>query len=185
MADLTAGEVAGYLAANGCAHDRLVEWVAIGWTESGWQTTVVSSAGAIGVWQIMPFNAGIGGGSVSDLDDPGYNARVAMLMSGGGQNCAAWDSCYANIYVSGRYSYLAWPEDGSAAFAEMGRLGQVVPLARGPNVTPPVFPGVTGTVQGDSAAIQDATNTLYPSGLRRLAGARQRLAHVGTAGWRP
>lgn len=185
MTILTAGEVAGYAERNGCARDRLVEWTAIGWTESGWDTTIVSPAGAIGTWQIMPFNAGIGGGSVADLYDPDYNAKVAMIMSGGGQNCAAWDSCYANIYVSGRASYLNWPEDGSAAFEEMGRLGGVVPLGRGPNITPPAFPGVSGTLQADAAVIQAATAAAYPAGLVRIARISQQLAAVGRPGWRP
>ena len=112
----TASEVAGYWTGAGGPANRAAEWVGIAMGESSLDDAAVSSAGAVGLWQIMPFNASVGGGSVSDLYDPGYNAKVAVLMSGGGTNCAAWDSCYADIYRSGRYSYLAYPEVGSADY---------------------------------------------------------------------
>lgn len=110
----SAREVAAAWERGGGPAARAVEWVAIAMGESSLNDSAVSPAGAIGAFQIMPFNAHIGGGSVGDLYDLDYNAKVAVLMSGGGANCAAWDSAYLNIYRSGRYSFLAYPEHGSA-----------------------------------------------------------------------
>jgi hypothetical protein len=84
--------------------------------ESGLRTDVVSPAGAIGLWQIMPFWAGHFGFSVDRLYDPVINAILTARISGYGTNCAAWDSAYANIYRSGRYSFLGFPEQGSADY---------------------------------------------------------------------
>lgn len=116
MAVRSAREVADAWFVAGGPDSRQVEWVAIAMGESSLNDSVVSPAGAIGVWQIMPFNASIGGGTVEDLYDIAYNARVAVLMSSYGTNCAAWDSCYKNIYASGRYKTLAYPEVGSADY---------------------------------------------------------------------
>lgn len=116
MTQLTALQVADYWVGAGGPRSRAVEWVAIAMGESSLDDSVVSSAGAIGVWQIMPFNAPPYGFSPNDLYDPAVNAHVAFAMSGGGVNCAAWDSCYANIYSSGRYPFLSWPEQGSADY---------------------------------------------------------------------
>lgn len=112
----TAREVAAAWERAGGPASNAVEWVAIAMGESSLDDAAVSSAGAIGAWQIMPFNASTGGGSVNDLYNLDYNAKVAVLMSGNGVNCAAWDSCYADIYRSGRYNYLGYPEHGSADF---------------------------------------------------------------------
>ena len=110
----SARDVAAAWVRNGGGSQLQVEWVAIALGESSLDDSAVSSAGAIGTWQIMPFNAHWGGGTVSDLYDLDYNAKVAALMSGGGVNCAAWDSCYLDINRSGRYNYLGYPERGSA-----------------------------------------------------------------------
>lgn len=112
----SASDVAAIWTRAAGSSERAVEWTAIATGESSRDDQIVSPAGAIGLWQIMPFNAHWGGGSVSDLYDPDYNARVAVLMSGNGANCAAWDSCYLDIYRSGRYSYLGYPEQGSADY---------------------------------------------------------------------
>jgi len=116
MTVLSARAVADAWFVAGGPTSREVEWVAIAMGESSLDDSVVSPAGAIGVWQIMPFNAHIGGGTVQDLYNVAYNARVAVLMSNQGANCAAWDSCYADINASGRYSYLSYPEKGSADY---------------------------------------------------------------------
>lgn len=109
-------QIAAYWVSAGGPSDRSTEWAGICNAESGRDDEAVSPDGAIGLWQIMPFNAHIGGGGVGDLFDPTYNAKVAVIMSGGGTNCAAWDSCYVNIFRSGRYRYLSWPESDSSAW---------------------------------------------------------------------
>jgi Lysozyme like domain len=50
----------------------------------------ISSAGARGLWQIMPFH-----GSVSSLD-PLTNARGAVQISNNGQSWRAWDSAFSD-----------------------------------------------------------------------------------------
>jgi hypothetical protein len=116
VTQLTAHGVASYWLGAGGPRSRMVEWVAIALGESSYNTDAISIAGAIGLWQIMPFNAAPNGVSVNALYDPHWNAYVAVRMSGHGTNCAAWDSAYRDIAASGRYSFLGWPESGSADF---------------------------------------------------------------------
>jgi Transglycosylase SLT domain len=114
MPILSAREVADLWILAGGPPARAVEWVAIALGESSYNTTVVSSAGAIGLWQLMPGTAQGVGFSPAQMYDGLNNARAAVAVSGGGTNCAAWDSCYRDIYASGRYRYLSYPEQGSA-----------------------------------------------------------------------
>ncbi len=143
MTELSARQVATIWETEGGPASRAVEWVAIAIGESSLDDAAVSPAGAIGLWQIMPFHAGEYGFTVSDLYDAHVNAYIAVHLSGFGVNCAAWDSAYRDINASGRYSYLAWPEVGSAdynnlpiAAADIG--GNVTPLAGQPQ---PISPG--------------------------------------------
>lgn len=58
--------------------------LAVAWQESGWQPRVVSSAGAVGVMQLMPATAewvasSLLGGSV-DLYDPRSNVRAGVRL---------------------------------------------------------------------------------------------------------
>lgn len=172
MTILTASQVAGYWVAAGGPRNRAVEWVAIAIGESSLDDQIVSPAGAIGTWQIMPFNAAPFGFTVADLYDPLVNAKVAVQMSGGGTNCAAWDSCYRDIYASGRYRFLAWPETGSADFnnlavaaAEIG--GTIVSPTGGSGM-----PGLSGTLAGSAAAMTQIADQLVPA----QAGATRRTA---------
>lgn len=185
MTLLTARQVAGYWEGAGGPHLRAVEWVAIAMGESGLDTAALSPAGAISLWQIMPFNAAPWGFTVADLWDPHVNATVAVKMSGGGVNCAAWDSCYLDIQASGRYSYLAWPEHGSAdynnmaaAAAEIG--GSVTPLAGQPQ---PSSPG-----QGLAPAltrIAQIEHQVLPSIARTVTWEIMKVQRMYRMGWRP
>lgn len=185
MTVLTAVQVAEYWIGAGGPKSRAVEWVAIAIGESSLDDEAVSQAGAIGTWQIMPFNAAIGGGTVADLYDPGYNAKVAVIMSGGGVNCAAWDSCYANIQASGRYAYLGWPEVGSAdynnlsaASAELAGQGLT-----GTPVTAP--PTVDDSLTAVVSQYQALGATQLPALGVRLTGTAQALSGMYRKGWRP
>ena len=149
-------EVAGYWTSAGGAASRRTEWLAIAMGESGTgggsadcDDAAVSSAGAIGLWQIMPFNAAPWGFTPNDLYDPFVNARIAVGMSGDGQNCAAWDSAYANIQASGRYSFLAWPEAGSADRANLPIAAAALGSA------PPTDPTTPATVISDVLLFRD------------------------------
>lgn len=163
MTLLTAVQVADYWVGAGGPKSRDVEWVAIAMGESGLVTDAVSSAGAVGLWQIMPFNAPTYGYSTSDLYDPAINARIAVAMSGGGVNCAAWDSCYANISASGRYSFLGWPEVGSADYNNLPAAASEI---GGNTINPAGDPGAPGqqdTLPGTVSALQALAGRQLPA----------------------
>lgn len=166
MSPLPAAVVADYWVGAGGPVNRRVEWVAIAMGESSLDPNAVSSAGAIGLWQIMPFNAPPYGFSPGQLYDPHVNAIVAVRMSGGGTNCAAWDSAYRDINASGRYSFLGWPEAGSADFhniaiaaAELGG-AQVNPVGGGGGGGQQ--PGMADTLTSTAAAMEQIATGLVP-----------------------
>src|SRR5260370_40143434 len=111
---LTVLQVADAWLAAGGPQSRVVEFTAIALGESGYETTAVSSAGAEGLWQIMPEHWATLGLDANLWDDPTVNAKAAVMLSGRGTTCAPWDSAYANINASVRYAFLPWPEIGSA-----------------------------------------------------------------------
>lgn len=163
MTILTATQVADYWVGAGGPKSRAVEWVAIAIGESSLDDSVVSPAGAIGVWQIMPFNAAPNGVTINDLYNPVFNARVAVAMSGGGTNCAAWDSCYRDIQASGRYSFLGWPETGSADFNNLATAaaelnGSMINPAGGTS-----YPGVSGTLASSVTVMNRIGGQLVPA----------------------
>lgn len=185
MTVLTPLEVAEYWIGAGGPKSRAVEWLAIAMGESGLDDTIVSPAGAIGVWQIMPFNASIGGGTVGDLDNPAYNARVAVIMSGGGVNCAAWDSAYLDIQRSGRYSYLAWPEVGSPdyinlAYAQADLAGHGLS-----GITDPGTPGMPGSIDGVVAKMNAITDVALPKLTAQTSALAPVIGLSFMRGWRP
>lgn len=160
---LTIPQIADVLLHEGCPKHRLVEWVAICLGESSGSTDAVSPDGAIGLWQIMPFNAGPNGVTVAQLYNAYSNGHVAMRMSGMGGNCAPWDSAYRNILISGRYSFLAFPEPGSADYNLIPHVAAVL------GVSPPVPPPDGGSPPG----------TYHPS-LPHTAAAWTAAGHVLT-----
>lgn len=162
MTVYSAYQVSGFLSANGMPGNRVTEFVAIAQCESGFRSDAVSPVGAIGLWQIMPFNAGVGGGSVGDLYDPLYNAKVAVLMSGHGANCAAWDTAYANIGASGRYSYLNWPERGSCAYSGLTGVSVAIGTHNSGGASPPSFPGLDGSLTSTVSKYQYLSTQVLP-----------------------
>lgn len=169
----SAHEVAAYWVSAGGPSDRSTEWVGIGYSESDLDDSAVSPDGAIGIWQIMPFNAHIGGGSVGDLYDPEYNARVAVRMSGGGTNCAAWDSCYVNIYRSGRYRYLSWPETDSTAWRGILRASANL----GTDTTGGASPGSVPTLSDGMASAVDDVRVLATIAIPNLTTQLWNVVH--------
>lgn len=168
MSRLTAADVAGYWLGAGGPKDRVVEWVAIAIGESDFEADVVSPAGAIGVWQVMPFNAGPYGYTPADLYNPAVNARVTVLMSGQGQNCAAWDSAYRNIYASGRYTFLSWPEVGSADYNNLPIAAAMLGGQAYHQIGTPRQPGIDSSMPAVIADMQRITGAALPDLTRKL-----------------
>lgn len=153
--------------------------------ESGLDDHIVSPAGAIGVWQIMPFNAPPYGYIPADLYNPAINARVAVIMSGGGVNCAAWDSCYLNIQGSGRYSFLAWPEQGSPDFMNLPLAAAALSGHGLKGMTAPEPPGVADTLGASIARLQAIGGRQLPAEARAVTTGTRAIAATYRRGWRP
>jgi Transglycosylase SLT domain len=183
--DLTMHQVADAWIAAGGPRNRAVEWVGICWGESSGRTDAVSVDGALGLFQIMPFNWGPLGLDERDWQDPVTNARAAVIMSGHGTNCAAWDSAYADIQASGRYRFLGYPEKGSAdynnalqAAVVLGRdkLGGAVPHG-----------GFTPSKSLDHAVshLNNLATKLLPQLVKIDVAQRMAANRMFTPGWRP
>lgn len=161
MGVLTISQCAGaWLGATG-PRTRMVEFVAISMAESSLNDDAVSPVGAEGLWQIMPFwwaQLGLPG---DEWMVPSVNAEAAVAISGHGANCAAWDTCYANIAQSGRLNFLSFPQPGSAA------ANNIPTVAAALGVNPPVPPPGGGPSPSG-----------YNPNLPRVAAAWQ---NVGTA----
>lgn len=163
MAYLTIPEVAGAWLGAGGPRSRMVEFVAISMAESSLDDTAVSPVGAEGLWQVMPFWFPELGLPPSEWSNPHINAIAARRISGGGSNCAAWDTCYRDIAASGRYNFLSFPESGSAAANNIPHIAAVL------NVTPPVPPPTGPQPTGH-----------YTNNIPRLTAAWQTLGHTMT-----
>lgn len=174
MAQFTALQVADTWIAAGGPSSRAVEWVAISLGESSYNTSAVSSAGATGLWQIMPEHAAEYGYQVADLYTPLVNGKIAVALSGHGTNCAAWDSAYANILASGRYSFLAWPEAGSADYNNLAVVSAQLGRDKLGGAVPPVGANLGPVIAKDTAVLNLLSAKVYP-GLQKLAVA-QRMA---------
>lgn len=139
-------QVFGMLVLAGMPRNRCTEFTAIGECESSLDDQAVSPVGAIGVWQIMPATAQGVGIQPSALYNPDVNARAAVLVSGGGGNCAPWDTCYADINRSGRYTFLNWPEPGSCASDHLSGISVVTGTHNSGGGAEPAYPGVQRTI---------------------------------------
>jgi hypothetical protein len=182
---LTAAQVAGYWEGAGGPKSRAVEWAAIAMGESGFDTAAVSPVGAIGLWQIMPFNAPPYGYTPADLYDPAVNARVTVAMSGGGTNCAAWDSAYFDIGRSGRYRFLSWPEAGSADYLNLPVVAAEIGGTTVSPISAPTYPGIADTLPGAVAEMQLLAGKALPALTLRSQRARAAITAAGRPGWRP
>jgi hypothetical protein len=142
----------GLWVANRGPRDKSPIAAGVALAESSGESGVVSSAGAIGCWQIMPFWAPHFGWPVSALYNPNYNARAAIAISSDGTNWGAWDTCYNPVSSAANRRDLPYPMAGSPAWNEI--------RDHGATVQPGTSPGVTG---GPSASDREL--------LRRVAWA--------------
>lgn len=185
MAVLSSAQAAAYLRGAGMPATRVTEFVAIAECESSLDTAAVSPVGAIGLWQIMPFNAGPFGFTPGQLYDPAVNARVAVGLSGHGSNCAAWDTCYADIARSGRYRFLGWPEQGSCAFAHLGPASVRLGTGKQGFTAGPQPATVGADIAPALAQIQTVLHKRLPVLARLLTAEGMAISRQFTKGWRP
>lgn len=155
-------QAAGFLFAAGMRGNRINEFVAIAVCESSLDDHARSPADARGLWQIEPFWAATLGVSVESLYDPRVNAHAAVVISGHGANCAAWDTCYNDIQASGRYTFLHWPESRSCAFTHIAGVSVNTGTANTGGGAAPAYPGVTGTLAHTVAVMGDLSAVTLP-----------------------
>jgi hypothetical protein len=175
---LTAAQVVqAWLDAEG-PKNRALAWAAVSFAESSWETLATSYTNAHGLYQIEPYSWPPGAGPADDWYIPSLNSRAAVLLSGGGVNFAPWDTAYANIASSGRYTYLGWPESGSAAANNMAMVqGELGSSAYGSSVAPEV-PGLSGTLPDAIRWYGEVAHTVIPvlsAKARGIGGAARRL----------
>ncbi|MEK6191693.1 MAG: LysM peptidoglycan-binding domain-containing protein [Chloroflexota bacterium] len=97
--------------------------LAVSWHESGWQSGVVSSAGAVGLMQLMPDTADWVADSllheVAAIDDPRWNARAGVRLL----------AFYMDRYQGDRAKTLAAYFQGMASVDQIGVLVSTVPYS--------------------------------------------------------
>ena len=116
MTHYTWGQLWGLWDGAGGRRDKGAMMASIAEAESSGYSNAVSSAGAIGCWQEMPFWAGVMGWPVSMLYVAHYNAVAAVHISGNGSNVGAWDVCYNPVSSAANRRNLREPEVGSPAW---------------------------------------------------------------------
>lgn len=168
MPVLDAHTMAANWIGNGGPKNRTVAWLAVSLAESSWNTDAVSPTDARGLYQLEPYSWPAGAGPLSGWDQPGPNSLAAIILSGGGMNFAPWDTAYANINASGRYSYLSWPENGSAASNGMPYVTALLGNNYGGSPAPASNPGVDGSLPAALDWYAQATASATP-GLSVLA----------------
>jgi soluble lytic murein transglycosylase-like protein len=95
--------------------------LAVSWHESGWQTGVLSSAGAVGLMQLVPDTADWVAGSMLGeapaVDDPRWNARAGVRLL----------SFYLDRYQGDKARTLAAYFQGMGSVDEIGVLESTQP----------------------------------------------------------
>jgi hypothetical protein len=170
MTILRAIQVADYFIQAGGPKNRAVAWTAVAMGESDFNTEAKSPVGATGLWQFMPGSWPAECGLFSNATNPYTNARATVILSGGGVNFAPWDSSYKDIYKSGRYSFLAWPEVGSADYANIPRAQALIGNKSYGSITPPVQPNITGTLPAALSWYSQVANSVAPGLTRSILG---------------
>lgn len=163
MTVLTAYQMVLYWETNGGPPKLALPWISVSRAESSWDTEATSPTDAHGLYQLEPYSWPAGAGNGDNWADPNANSRAAVILSGGGVNFAPWDTAYANIEASGRYSFLAWPENGSAAANWMPTVaGELGTTYYGTTVAPDI-PGLTGTLPDAIRWYGEVANTIIPN----------------------
>jgi Lysozyme like domain len=172
VAVLTAYQMVLYWETNGGPSRLALPWISVSRAESSWDTEATSPTDAHGLYQIEPYSWPAGAGDGSRWADPNANSAAAVILSGGGVNFAPWDTAYADIEASGRYSFLAWPENGSAAANRMPEVAGELGTKHYGTLTAPDIPGLTGTLPDAIRWYSEAANAVIPN----LAGSAKSYA---------
>lgn len=176
MTQLTVHQVAQIYHDAGGIDNRTVAWVSVALAESSLRTDAVSPTGAVGLYQVEPYSWPITIGPFSDATDPVQNTRAMIFLSEGTDNFAPWDTAYADIYASGRYTFLSWPEKGSAAWSNMGYVAAALGGIPHISSTPPVQPGLDGSLPGAIAWYRQVSGLVTPALSAKLHRVSARVA---------
>lgn len=181
VTQLTARQVWGYYEEVGLPKNRAVAWVSVAYSESGFNTRAESPVGARGLYQFMPGSWPPQAGFYANAFDPYWNTVAMRYLSGDGMNFAPWDSAYRNINASGRYSYLAWPEAGSAVSNNMWLIAGLMGVSPPTALHPPAQPGVSNQMPAALTWYSQATHTVLPRSTAQMRGlfARSRRLYTG------
>jgi hypothetical protein len=183
MTQLTARQVWGYYEMVNMPANRAVAWVSVAYGESGFNTEATSYVDARGLYQFMRYSwPGNLGSFDQNAYDPYWNTLAMRELSGDGMNFAPWDSCYANINRSGRYSFLSWPQVGSSVYNSMWLVAGLMGAKPPHGLSPPSQPGVTGTLPAALQRYGELTHTIIPQATKRqklLAATIARMYRLG------
>jgi len=168
MRMVSARQVAQSLVNNGCPSSRVVAWAAVALGESGWDLDAESPVGARGLFQFMPGSWPIECGPYDNAWQLDPSCLAAMILSSQGQNFAPWDSAYNDIYISGRLSFLSWPQPDSADYRLMVNVAADLGPGYHAQIVPNSTPGLTPTLPGALSWYATTTNNVLPR-LKRVA----------------
>lgn len=149
----TPEQIATFWIRQGGAAGAVVIAVAVALAESvGGDAHAVSSACAIGLWQILYTHAAENGFTVTDFLDPDVNAYLANLLSANGRNWAAFDTVYATVERAAQRSPIAYPEAGSPAYNQIAGVAAALGVTGGGGAGMPSADDTTGlTGEGPAA----------------------------------
>lgn len=116
MTIYTWGQMWGLWDSVGGARNRGAMMASIAEAESSGNSLAISPAGALGLWQIMPFWASEWGWRVESLLIGVASARGALRISGNGYHVGAWDTCYNPVSSAADRRDLSEPMVGSPAW---------------------------------------------------------------------
>jgi hypothetical protein len=119
MTTLTVNQIRDYWERNGGGPATVVDAVAVALAESGGRTDAISPSGDYGLWQINRIHFGTYGIDARNWSDPNVNAAAAAGISSSGYNWAAWCTCWTDPRDNCGHGFLAHPQPGSPAAAEI------------------------------------------------------------------
>lgn len=186
--------VANYWLQGGGDASELVNAVAVAFAESNFNRFAVSSACAVGLWQILESAAAQYGNEPEALYDPAYNAWQAITLLQGPLHWGYWDVCYAEGEALTARRYIASPEPGSAAYNVISSVAGTLGIGNGIGGLPepggytqnplsalPPLPTAQGSVTAAGIYLPDAGDVTGPQ--QFIGWPDEGVLNYGNSGW--